>query len=556
VVTTTHGYARLDAVWLSDYQPIRQPAAPEDESGSPVDENAGHLFEERLRFEQLLCDLSAKFVNIPSDRVDAEISLGLEQIARFLDVDRAILWERSPDDERFYSNHSWSMPGIEPFAIRGADDDFPWVIKRINRGEALIISRMEDWPEEAIKEQKWASRTGVKSGVVVPLMAGGSLVSVLALNVLRHERNWPSEMVSRLRLLGEVFLNAKERKRAEERLQKAFSEIERLKQQLEKENLYLREEIGLEQEHRGFVGKSDAIRNVLGRLEKVAGTESTVLVLGETGTGKELVACAIHNMSPRKGRALVKVNCGSLPTSLIESELFGRERGAFTGAMSRQMGRFEIADGSTIFLDEVGELPLEVQTKLLRVLEDGEFERLGSTRTIKVDIRIIAATNRDLPAAVRKGGFREDLYYRLNVFPISVPPLRDRRGDIPQLVWYFVREFEKKMGKTIEKIPEKYMRTLQEYPWPGNVRELRNLVERAMILAKGSALQLEFEEARGSVTNEVRTLEEIERRHIIDVMEETGWRVRGKDGAAEILGIKPTTLESRMQKLGIKRKKG
>jgi transcriptional regulator with GAF, ATPase, and Fis domain len=519
-----------------------------------MDENARHLLEERLRFEQLLSDLSAKYVNIPSDRVDAEVSLALEQIATFLDVDRAILWERSPDDGRFYSKHSWSMPGIEPFAVRVADDDFPWVIERTNRGEAVIINRMEDWPEEAIREEQWAKRTGVKSGVVVPLMAGGSLVSVLALNVLRHERNWPSEMVPRLRLLGEVFLNAKERKRAEEKLQKAFSEIEQLKQQLEKENLYLREEIGIENEHKGIVGKSDAIKHVLARVEKVAGTESTVLILGETGTGKELVAYAIHNMSPRKGRALVKVNCGSLPTTLIESELFGRERGAFTGAMSRQVGRFEVADDSTIFLDEIGELPLEVQAKLLRVLENGEFERLGSTKTIKVDVRVIAATNRDLLAVVRRGGFREDLYYRLNVFPISVPPLRDRREDIPKLAWHFVRVFEKRMGKNIEKIPEKDMKALQRYAWPGNIRELRNLVERAMILAKGSALQLEFEEARGSVTNEVRTLEEIEKRHVIDVMEETGWRVRGKDGAAEILGIKPTTLESRMQKLGIKRK--
>jgi transcriptional regulator with GAF, ATPase, and Fis domain len=554
VVTTTHGYARLDAVWLSDYQPIRQPAAPEDESGSPVDENARHLFEERLRFEQLLSDLSAKFVNIPSDRVDAEVSLGLEQIARFLDVDRAILWERSPDDGRLYSNHSWSMPGVEPFAVRVADDDFPWVIERTNRGEPAIIARMEDWPEEAIKEKEWARRTGVKSGLGVPLMAGGSLVSVMALNVFRHERDWPPEMVPRLRLLGEVFLNAKERKRAEEKLQRAFTEIERLKEQLEQENLYLREEIRLEHEHKGIVGKSDAIRNVLGRVEKVAGTESTVLVLGETGTGKELVAYAIHNMSPRKGRALVKVNCGSLPTSLIESELFGRERGAFTGAMSRQVGRFEVADGSTIFLDEIGELAVEVQAKLLRVLEDGEFERLGSNKTIRVDVRVIAATNRDLLSAVRKGGFREDLYYRLNVFPISVPPLRDHREDIPKLVWHFVRVFEKRMGKYIERIPEKDMKALQRYAWPGNIRELRNLVERALILAKGTALHLEFEEARGSVTNEVRTLEEVEKRHIIEVMEETGWRVRGKDGAAEILGIKPTTLESRMEKLGIKRK--
>ena len=519
-----------------------------------MDENNKNLLEERLRFEELLSDLSANFVNIPADRVDAEISSGLEQIAKFLQVDRAILWERSPEDGRFYSNHSWSVPGMEPFPVRGAEDDFPWAIERTLRGEALIIHRLEDLPEEAIREKEWGRRTGVKAALAVPLMVGGSLVSLLALNVLRHERNWPSEMVPRLRLLGEVFINAQERKRGEEELQKAFSEIERLKQQLEKENLYLREEIRLEQEHKGIVGKSAATRNVLGQVEQVAVTESTVLILGETGTGKELVAHAIHNMSPRKGRALVKVNCGSLPTTLIESELFGREKGAFTGAISRQVGRFEVADGSTIFLDEIGELPLEVQAKLLRVLEDGEFERLGSTKTIRVDARVIAATNRDLAGAVRNGGFREDLYYRLNVFPVSVPPLRDRGEDIPRLVWHFVKEFEKRMGKTIERIPEKYMKALQRHSWPGNVRELRNVVERAMILTKGSALNLELEEAKGYREEEARSLKEIERKHIIDVMEKTGWRVRGKDGAAEILGLKPTTLESRMRKLGIRRK--
>jgi formate hydrogenlyase transcriptional activator len=520
-----------------------------------MDENNKNLLEERLRFEQLLSDLSVKFVNIPVDRVDAEISSGLEQIAKFLQVDRAILWERSPDDGRFYSNHSWSMPGIEPFPVRIAEDDFPWVIERTNRGEVTIIDRVEDLPEEAIKEKQWARRTGVKSTMVVPLMARGSLVSLLALNVLRHERNWPSEMVPRLRLLGEVFLNAQERKRAEEKLQKAFSEIERLKQQLEKENLYLREEIRLEQEHKGIVGKSDATKNVLGRVEQVAGTESTVLILGETGTGKELVAHAIHNMSPRKGRALVKINCGSLPTTLIESELFGREKGAFTGAISRQGGRFEVADGSTIFLDEIGELPLEVQAKLLRVLEDGEFERLGSTKTIKVDVRVIAATNRDLAGAVRNGGFREDLYYRLNVFPVSVPPLRDRGEDIPRLVWHFVKEFEKRMGKTIERIPEKYMKAFQRHSWPGNVRELRNLVERAMVLTKGSVLHVELggtlEPSHGDTTN----LTEIERNHVRKVLHMTGWRIRGKNGAAELLGLKPSTLESRMLKLGIRREK-
>jgi len=519
-----------------------------------MDENVKHLLDERLRFEQLLSDLSARFVNIPPDRVDAEISSGLEQVAVFLDADRAVLWERSPDDGRFHATHSWSRPEVESFPDWTTEDDFPWLIERLRHGEAVILESREDLPDEARRERRWGKRAGVKANISVPLLLGGSLVAILALNMLRSERSWPSEMGPRLRLLGEIFVNAKERKQAEEKLREAFSEIERLKQQLERENLCLREEIRLEQKHREIVGKSDAIRNVLARVEQVAGTESTVLVFGETGTGKELVAHAIHSMSPRRQRSLVKVNCAALPSTLIESELFGRERGAFTGAITKQVGRFEVADGSTIFLDEIGELQLDVQARLLRVLEDGEFERLGSTRTIKVDVRVIAATNRDLAEAIRNGRFREDLYYRLNVFRISVPPLRDRREDIPKLVWHFVNGFEEKMGKTIERIPEKHMKALERYDWPGNVRQLRNVVERAMIPAQDSTLQLELEEAERHVTDEARTLEEIEKRHIIDVMEETGWRVRGKGGAAQILGLKPTTLDSRMQKLGIKRK--
>ncbi len=520
-----------------------------------MDENAGHLLEERLRFEQLLSNLSAKFVNLPAHRVDAEISSGLQEIAVFLNVDRAILWERSPEDGRFRPIHWWAIPGVDTFLPGTTEENFPWILERVYRGEATIITRVEDFPAEAEKERRWVEGTGVKSGIVVPLMVEGSVVSLLALHVHRSGRHWTPEIVQRLRMFGEVLLNARERKRGEERLRQAFSEIERLKHQLEVENRYLREEIDLTHEHKEIVGKSRAIRRVLRSVERVAGTESTVLILGETGAGKEMIAFAIHNMSPRRGRPLVKVNCGSLPTTLVESELFGREKGAFTGAVSRQTGRFEVADGSSIFLDEIGEMPLEAQTKLLRVIEDGEFERLGSTKTIKVDVRVIASTNRDLLQAVRKGVFREDLYYRLNVFPIVVPPLRERREDIPRLVWHFVRSYEKKMGKSIEKIPEKDMQALQRHDWPGNVRELKNVVERAMILNRGPIFRLEMDEARAHTGGLGRTLREIEKRHIMDVLVETGWRVRGKGGAAEILGLKPTTLEARMQKLGIRRKR-
>ena len=258
-------------------------------------------------------------------------------------------------------------------------------------------------------------------------------------------------------------------------------------------------------------------------------------------------------MSSRKNRQMITVNCAALPSTLIESEMFGREKGAFTGALSRQIGRFELADGSTIFLDEIGDLPIELQAKLLRVLHEGEFERLGSTKTLSVDVRVIAATNHDLEQAVREGSFRKDLYYRLNVFPITIPPLRERKDDIPLLVWAFVKEFGKSMGKSIEQIPKKTIDMLQSYSWPGNGRELRNVIERAMILNSGQTFHIDRIRSEDLEAEQPVRLEEVERRHIVDMLERTGWRVSGKKGAAEILGLKPTTLEARMKKLGIER---
>ena len=275
------------------------------------------------------------------------------------------------------------------------------------------------------------------------------------------------------------------------RLRAALREITELKNRLEKENVHLRREIELKYRHETIVGESSLIKKMLHEAERVAKGDTYVLIQGETGTGKELLARAIHNMSPRKGRSMVTVNCAALPPTLIESELFGREKGAFTGAVSRQQGRFEAANGSTLFLDEIGDLPLELQAKLLRVLEDGRFERLGSSETISVDVRVIAATNQDLADLVKERRFRRDLYYRLNVFPIFVPPLRDRREDIPLLVWAFVRELEQSMGKTITNIPKRTMDLLRDYSWPGNVRELRNVVERAMILTTGTTLHID-----------------------------------------------------------------
>jgi formate hydrogenlyase transcriptional activator len=346
-----------------------------------------------------------------------------------------------------------------------------------------------------------------------------------------------------------------ERKRAEESLREALVEIKIMKDQLEAENFYFRQEIKMKHQYKDILGQSDGLKYVLYRAEQVAPTNTTILILGETGTGKELIAAAVHNMSPRKERPLITVNCAALPSNLIESELFGREKGAFTGADTRQVGRFEIAHGSTLCLDEIGELPLELQAKLLRVIQHNEFERLGSSHTIKVDVRIIATTNRDLEEEVHKGRFRQDLYYRLNVFPITVPPLRQRKDDIPLMVQAFMARYSRKMGKQITSIDKKAMKMLQDYPWPGNVRELESTIERAVILSHGPVLQLmdKLEVTSPLLSSAMRTLEEAERNQILSILSETRWRIEGKDGAASILGLHASTLRARMHKLGITR---
>ena len=335
----------------------------------------------------------------------------------------------------------------------------------------------------------------------------------------------------------------------------ALYEIKKLKEQLEAERAYLQEEIKLEYNHENIVGQSDAINYVFYKIEQITGTDTNVLILGETGTGKELVARAIHGLSLRKNRALVKMNCAALPINLIESELFGHEKGAFTGSHSRRLGRFEIADGATLFLDEIGELPLELQPKLLQVIQNGEFERLGSSDTRKVDVRIIAATNRNLEEEVKKGRFREDLWYRLNIFPITIPPLRDRLDDIPMLVNYFVDKISKRMGKSIEIVPVSVMDALRRYHWPGNVRELENVLERAVISSSGPKLRLvdELKKPRKDLSRSTRTLEDVEREYIIRVLEQVHWKVSGKNSAAEILGLDRSTLRARMRKLNIQK---
>ncbi len=343
-------------------------------------------------------------------------------------------------------------------------------------------------------------------------------------------------------------------KKTEEELLRVINELQVLKEHLESENIYLREEIESRYGFEKIIGESESLMHSLYRIEKAAPNDTTILLEGETGTGKELFAAAIHKLSKRHDKSFIKVNCASLPVTLIESELFGHEKGAFTGAIQKHIGRFELANGGTLFLDEISEIPLELQAKLLRVLQEGEFERIGSSKTIKVDVRIIAATNRNLEKQIRKKMFRKDLFYRLNVYPVTIAPLRDRKPDIPLLTEHFVKIFNKKLGKNITRISQTTIKQLQDYSWPGNVRELENVIERAVIISNGSSLTVEpllkpgFEEHE-----EFLPLSEYERRYIIKVLEKTYWRVEGQEGAARILDMHPETLRSRMRKLDIRR---
>ena len=348
-----------------------------------------------------------------------------------------------------------------------------------------------------------------------------------------------------------------ERKNAEVSCQKAYDEIIFLRNRLQAENTFLQHEVARGHNFGQIVGQSAALSQVFLLVEKVAPMNATVLLLGETGTGKGVIARAVHSRSARQERAMITINCASLPANLIESELFGREKGAFTGSNARQIGRFELADGGTIFLDEIGEMPLELQSKLLRVIQDGEFERLGGPRTIKVDVRIIAASNRNLEEEISNGRFREDLYYRLNVFPITIPPLRQRKEDIPLLVNYFVAKFNKKTGKKIESVSQETLGLLQEYHWPGNVRELESAMERAVIISQGTVLEVLDQSAaglkKGEPAGQIMALTELEHDHILLVLQKTGGRIEGKNGAAKLLGLNPSTLRARMRKLEILR---
>ncbi len=638
--------------------------------------------EERLAFETLLNDVSSRFVNLPADQVDHAVEDTQRCICEFLGVDLSTLWQWSPEDPyTLRLTHIYRPLGGPPVPERmDARETFPWVLQELQRGEPLV-QVTANLPPEAARDQATRRHYGVKSSVVVPLSAGGGpIIGALSFDAMQTERAWPEPLVTRLKLVAQVFANALARKNAdqalrdsearlrlaaasadaglwsleprtgriwatdkarelfhippdepltferfltfvrpedrervrqtvlramksdqpvwveyrtqradgqlrwiaswghvhagasgepdrlmgvsiditdrkstEERLRQTLAEVQQLRDQLQQQNRYLQEQVKGASGYDAIVGESRLIRRVLARVRQVAPTDTVVLITGDTGTGKELLAHAIHDLSRRRQKPLITVNCAALPPTLIESELFGREKGAYTGAATRQMGRFEVAHGSTLFLDEISDLPLELQAKLLRVLEQGQFERLGSTHTQVVDVRILAAANRDLRDMVQAGAFRAELFYRLNVFPINVPPLRDRREDIPLLVWQFVRHFARKMGKAIESIPPEIMDRLHQHDWPGNIRELRNLIERAVIVSDTRVLQIELPPSPPVDLATPGSLENMERLHICQVLDRTGWRISGKNGAAEQLGLAPTTLHSKLKRLGISR---
>ncbi len=455
--------------------------------------------------------------------------------------------------------YDWETKMLRKHICEGPDNVKPFIrveevpVANSLAGEVFTSGKPRIFMRDELSrhdETRWLTELGVQSACAFPLATPKGILGTLNLASLSADAFSPEQFGLLTRIAGQIGIALSNAC--------SYQQIEELNAQLAREKLYLQDEIRSEQLFEDIVGRSAALRRVLREIETVAPTDSTVLITGETGSGKELVARAIHQLSSRTDQAFVKLNCAAIPTGLLESELFGHEKGAFTGAISQRIGRFELAHKGTVFLDEIGEIPLELQPKLLRVLQEREFERLGSTKTLRTDARLIAATNRDLASLVEEQKFRADLFYRLNVFPVHVPPLRERREDIPVLVRHFTQQFARRMKKSIETIASETMDTLTRYDWPGNIRELQNLIERAVILSNSSTLEVPLTSLNGRShatppPSEVETLEESERRHIIAALESSNWVVAGARGAAARLGLKRSTLQFRMRKLGIAR---
>ncbi|MFI5121183.1 MAG: sigma 54-interacting transcriptional regulator [Thermoanaerobaculia bacterium] len=510
-------------------------------------------------FASTLATVSANLLAASAETFEGELDAAIERLALFFDAERGsvIMFDegRVPEIVAIFARDP--IPEVRKGPMEPLVDLIPNWIARAREGLGFTMRRPSDIPESWGPERKFVAERGIKSNITFPLRVAGKNIGLLSFTTSRSERDWSPELLTRFRLFGEILASAIVRARTERDLRASLAEISRLKERAEAENVVLREEVRDAQGFDEIVGRSPALMRVLHLVGQVAPTGSSVLLTGETGTGKELLARAIHRHSARAEGPFVAVNCAALPGTLIESELFGYERGAFTGALQRRLGRFEVASGGTIFLDEISDIPGEIQGRLLRVLQEGTFERLGSSHTIRTDVRVVAATNRDLEATVAEGRWRADLYYRLKVFPIEVPPLRERREDVPLLVWFFVTRKRTTLGRDVTRIPDKVMTALQRYDWPGNIRELENVIERALILSQGDTLLVDERTfalpTKSRMESGVFRLEDVERAHILRVLGECGWRIAGRGNAAERLGMNRSTLRSRMEKLGIDR---
>jgi len=518
-----------------------------------------------LKLEQVLSDVTSRLVPSDSDHMDAVIDNSITQICEAADVDLCVILLTNDQESPTISvSQEWSNGSVDGPIFSGISlaEVYPWLVNQLKKDKPLHLTIPDDIAVKANSELNLFERVGIQSMVWQSFKAARGALGYIGLGTINRVYQHRESIFPQLSLFGRIVTDAIDRQKTVTALEHAYEAIRVLKERLAAENETLRQEVDVLYADQELIGKSHVFRAAIFQAEQVAPTDSTVLLLGETGTGKGLLARRIHEQSGRSKRSLVTVNCAALPGSLIESELFGHEKGAFTGAVAQKIGRFELANGGTIFLDEVGDLPTNLQAKLLRVLQDQEFERLGSSTTRTADVRVIAATNRNLDQLIEQGDFRDDLYYRLGVFPIRAPALRERRSDIPLLVWFFLSELQHRLGKEFLEVSAQAMADLSAYDWPGNVRELKNVIERSMILSQPPVLEMRdcFPGYTNSANSSIQalerngeTIEEVERAHIEKVLASCGWRIRGKGGAAEHLGLKRTTLQSRMKKLGIER---
>ena len=511
------------------------------------------------KIRDLALALTGRFSELAAGEIGREIPPALRQISEQLDMDRCTFWELSEDGTEMNPRYHYAAAGYADDSTTITRESFPWLFEKGLNKPFLNFSRLEDLPPEASADKATLERKGMKSALLLPYQIGGRTIAGITFDSMKKERIFSEDFISLAKLLGEIITGAFYRMRMEEKYREMREKLAGVSADDGTGELPLRPETEDEFAYADLVGRCPAMKFIYSRMEQIAPTDSTLLILGETGTGKGVIARTIHDLSLRKKKRMVTVNCAALPHNLIESELFGSEKGAFTGADSRRIGRFELADQGTLMLDEIADLPLELQSKLLRVIQDGEFERLGSSETIKFDVRIFAVTSKDLQKEVAERRFRQDLYYRLNVFPIVLPPLRERKEDIPLLANHFLKKFSLKMQKDIRTIPQRIIEDLVSYSWPGNVRELEHVIERAVIITMGTSLRLAEKLVEPGVdeTEEtfVANLAEMEKRHILKVLDTTDWRKEGPKGAAILLGLHPNTLRGRMQKLGIRLRK-